>query len=131
MVKNESHIDLVNVNNILEKSYEREIIHDIYRKEFFQWMEENGFDYNTFRRMFECKRISSIEQNKFNIALRKAKESIRIDLIDSVLYLEESFVKIKKILSFLDDDTKSILKNELSKKYKIEIEKSELWKFLE
>lgn len=131
MIKSENKIELVNINKIIDKSDEKEIIYEIYRREFYKWMENHGFTQNNLRRMFESKRISSIEQNRFNSALKSAKQNIHIEIVDSLLYLEESFVKIKKIVSFLDDDTKSILKHELSAKYKIKIEKNELWKFLD
>jgi len=130
MSYHEERIELVNINQIINRSEEKEIIDDIYRKEFFDWMAANGFDHNTLRRLFESKRISASEQIRFNNALRNVKEDIFVNIYESILYLDESFIKIKKILSFLDDDTKYVLKTELSKKYKIQLDKNELWKIL-
>jgi len=52
-----------------------------------------------------------------------------MDLSDSVLFLEE-FTRIKKILYFLDGESKWIIKNELSEKNNIELETNEVYKIL-
>ena len=48
-----------------------------------------------------------------------------------VLYFENNINKLKKILSVLDEETKHILKYELSSKFKIKIDKNMLYKILE
>jgi hypothetical protein len=45
--------------------------------------------------------------------------------------LEDSLNKFKKIIAYLDNDTKEILKKELAKKYRIKIESNNLYKILE
>jgi hypothetical protein len=126
----EEKIEFVNINQLINRSEENEIIDEINRNEFFKLMSEHGFDHNTLRRLFENKRISANEQINFNNALRMAKQKIFINIYESIIYLDECFIKIKKILSFLDGDTKYILKKELSDKYKIQLNKNELWKIL-
>jgi hypothetical protein len=124
-------IESISRDNFFDKTKENEMINDISRAEFMAWMEENGYDANRLRKLFEEKRISSVEQSKFNYLLKKTKKELKISIVDCVLYLDELMDKIKKIVSCLDEDTKYMLKSELAKKYKINLKNNYLYKFME
>jgi len=123
-------IDLVNENNILNKTDEKKILNEISKAEFFREMEKEGFDIETLRDFFDSKKISGLEQQKFNNALQNIKERSRIKISDTILYMEEHFIKIKKILSLLDSNTKFIVKKELSEKWKIDIDCNNLFEIM-
>lgn len=107
-----------------EKTNEQELLDDIQKNEFFNWMSKNGYSFEDIKEILDGKRISAGEQSRFNIALRRAKEEINISLTESIVFLEESFVKFKKILSILDGETRFALKKELSENYKIKLDRS-------
>jgi len=119
-------VKLVNLDNITNKSDERELFDNISRGEFFNWLSDHGYDRANLKLLFENKRVNSSEQNRFNAVLKRAKVEIEINISDSVLYLEDSFVKLKKILTLLDEDVRYILKCELEEKYKIKSETAHL-----
>ena len=110
---------------------ESDIINNISKQNFLEWMQMNGFTEDQLKHFFQEKRISSIDQNRFNVILRKAKEETGISLIDAVLFLENVNNKQKKILSVLDEETRHILKHELAAKFRIKIERNMLYKIME
>jgi hypothetical protein len=109
-----------------EKLNEQELINEISKNEFFDWMTLNGYNFNKIKNVLDNKKISTTEQYKFNEILRKAKKEVKISLIESIVFLEESFIKFKKIIDVLDNETKFELKKELSEKYHIKMDKSNL-----
>jgi len=121
----------VSKENNFGRTKENELLNEISKEQFFKWMENHGYTHIRLRKLFEEKRISSVEQSKFNHILKKAKKELKTSLIDCVLYLDELIDKIKKIISCMDEDTKQILKTELAKKYKIKIKTNYLHIFLE
>jgi hypothetical protein len=120
-----------NKEDLFDGNEETDIINIISKQNFMNWLEINGFSEKQIKQFFQEKRISSIEQNRFNILLRKAKKETGISIVEIVLYLENSVVKLKKIISILDEDTFHILKHELASKFKIKIDKNMLYKILE
>jgi len=112
------------------KSNEKEIIDNIDKVLFFKWMDSCGFDKDRLCDIFDSRKISGHEQDKFNQALRNAKDKVNISLINSVLYLEEYAVQLNKLLSILDNETMFVLKKELSEKYKIELDINSLSEIL-
>lgn len=122
--------DLVSENNILNRTDEKKILNDISKDEFFREMKKEGFDIETLRDFFDAKKISGAEQQRFNQALQNIKERSYIKISDAILYIEEHFIKIKKILSLLDSNTKFIVKKELSEKWKIEIDCNNLFEIM-
>jgi hypothetical protein len=120
-----------NKEELFDGNEENDIINNISKQNFMNWLEENGFSEKQLKQFFQEKRISSIEQNRFNIILRKAKKEIGVSISEIVIYLENSVFRLKKILSVLDEDTFHILKHELASKFKIKIDKNMLYKILE
>lgn len=125
-MKEKDKVQLVNLDNINGRSEEKELFESISRKEYFDWMSKHGYDREGLKKLFENKRVNSSEQSRFNAILKRAKKEIDIGISDSVIYLEEKYVKMKKILTLLDEDVKFILKCELEENFKIETEKTHL-----
>lgn len=117
-------IVMVKPEKVIQRTSENELFDDISRQEYFKWMEKQGFSYENLMKLFENKRISSIEQNRFNSILKRAKYEINVDIYESILYLEEQFVKMKKILNLLDDELRYLLRTEMEEKYKIKTDKT-------
>ncbi|HON83001.1 MAG TPA: hypothetical protein PLI22_02555 [Caldisericia bacterium] len=117
-------IVMVKPEKVIQRTNENELFDDISRQEYFKWMENQGFSYENLMKLFENKRISSIEQNRFNSILKRAKYEINVDIYESILYLEEQFVKMKKILNLLDDELRYLLRTEMEEKYKIKTDKT-------
>lgn len=116
---------------IVNKTNESELVKGIMESEFFVWMNDNGYDYNSMKELFEARKISATEQSEFNDTLRRAKEEINVNIMDMIICFEENFVKFKKILDIIDSDTKYELKKELSKKHYIKLEETNLNQILE
>lgn len=117
-------IVMVKPEKVIHRTNENELFDDISRQEYFKWMENQGFSYENLMKLFENKRISSIEQNRFNSILKRAKSEINVDIYESILYLEEQFVKMKKVLNLLDDELRYLLRTEMEEKYKIKTDKT-------
>jgi len=113
-----------------DKVNEQELINEIQKNEFFNWMSKNGYSFEDIKDILDGKRVSAGEQSRFNMTLRRAKKEINISLTEAIVFLEESFVKFKKILTLLDGETRFELKNELSSNYKIKLDKSSLSQIL-
>jgi len=113
-----------------DKTNEQELIDEIQKNEFFNWMADNGYTFEQIKEILDGKRVSAGEQSRFNMTLRQAKKEINVSLTESLIFLEEYFVKFKKILNLLDGETRFELKKELSENYKIKIDKSSLSQIL-
>ena len=109
---------MVKPEKVIQRTNENELFDDISRQEYFKWMENQGFSYENLMKLFENKR------NRFNSILKRAKSEINVDIYESILYLEEQFVKMKKILNLLDDELRYLLRTELEEKYKIKTDKT-------
>ena len=120
-----------NREDLFAGNEENDIINIISKQKFFLWLDNNGFNEIEIKLFFKEKRISSTEQNRFNIILRKSKKETGVSIIEMVLYFENNINKLKKIISVLDEETKHILKHELANKFKIKIDKNMLYKILE
>lgn len=129
MAKNEIIVKdgMFNINN---RTNEKELVSDILKREFFDWMEQNGYDLDRLKFIFNGKKLSSSEQSRFNIIIRKSRQEINISLTEIILFFEESFNRFKKILSVFDGETKFELKKELSKKFHIKLEETNLQEIL-
>ena len=114
-----------------DKTNEQELIDEIQKSEFFNWMEKNGYTFLYIKEILDSKKISAVEQSQFNLTLRKVKKEINISLTEAIVFLEESFAKFKKILLLLDGETKFELKKELSENFKIKLDKNNLSQILE
>ena len=118
-------------SKISEKTNESELVNDILKKEFLNWMEDNGYTFEYLKEIFDGKKMSAFEQSKFNDIIRKAKIDVNISFVDIIILFEESFNKFKKILSIFDEETNYELKKELSKKYYIRLDETNLKQILE
>jgi len=123
-------IELTCYDKIADKANENELIDNIMKREFFEWLDKKGYDFNFLKNVFDGKKASLIEQNRFNIILRNAKQDLNLDICKMVVYFEEDFTKLRKILAILDGETKFIIKKELSSIYKIAIEENNLKQIL-
>lgn len=113
-----------------ENLNEQELINDISKNEFFKWMSTCGYGFNEIKEILDGKKLSAGEQSRFNSILRKAKVEIKVNLTDSIVFLEESFTKFKKIIAILDGETRFELKKELSENFKIKIDETSLSQIL-
>lgn len=118
-------------DELFDGTEENGIINSIAKQNFMDWLDKNGFGSLQLKHFFQEKRISSIEQNRFNFILRKAKEETGMTITEMVLSLENSVVKLKKVISILDEETYHILKHELADRFKIKIDKNMLYKLWE
>lgn len=114
-----------------ENLNEQELINDISKNEFFKWMNNCGYGFNEIKEILDGKKLSAGEQSRFNSILRKAKVEIKVNLTDSIVFLEESFTKFKKIIAILDGETRFELKKELSENFKIKIDENSLSQILD
>ena len=121
----------VNKDSMFDKSKENEIIEDISKEQFFDWVHMAGLDEKSLSLALEDKIIEAEKQCKFNIIIRKAKEEMDIPIIDCILYLDGYLNKTKKLLAYLDGDTMNMLKEELAEKHHIKIDRNELYKLLQ
>jgi len=113
-----------------EKTNEQELIDEIQKNEFFKWMNKNNYSFENIKEILDGKRISAGEQNRFNTTLRKAKQELKMNLTEIIIFLEESFTKFKKIITILDGETRFELKKELSENFKVKIDKNNLSQIL-
>ena len=93
-------------------------------------MENNGYSFEEIKEILDGKKVSAGEQSRFNMTLRLAKKETNVSLTEAIVFLEEYFVKFKKIINLLDGETRFELKKELSENYKIKIDKSSLSQIL-
>jgi len=120
-----------NTNEMVHREAETEIIKEIQKTTFFNFMESEGFSFDYLETFFENRGICSKEQSKFNIALRKSKSTCKLDIVDGVVFLEEFFTKFRKIISLLDGQTKGCIKKELSNRHGLKIDKNYLYKIIQ
>lgn len=123
-------IKIFEQSKMLNKTNESDLIDNITKKEFFNWMNNNGYSFDYLKEIFECKKISAYEQSKFNETIKRAKTEINIGFIDIVLLFEENFNKFNKILLMFDGETKYELKKELSKKYFVKLDENNIKQIL-
>lgn len=114
-------LDISKPEDILIEKIQKEIFWDI--------LETHGFDYEKLKVIFESEIYTNETQNNLNLLLREMKTTDGILLSDSVIFLEE-FTRIKKILVFLDGESKYMIKTELSDRHNIEIETNNLSKMI-
>jgi hypothetical protein len=123
-------INLINKEVLIDKHDETVLLEEISKKRLFEILSTLGYDFDYLIKLFEEKSLSAAEQSKFNIMIRKIQKEYNINIIDIILYFEETFVKFKKILSIFDCETKNILKNELSIKHNIKVDQNNLIQIL-
>ena len=116
--------------SLVEKTNESKIFNNLDKDSVFKSLEKYGFSQSELDKIFFAESYTSSEQHELNQTFRILVKTEGIHLMDIVLYLEQEYGVLKKILSFLDGDSKSLLKNQMSKKYGFEIEENKLYKIL-
>lgn len=116
--------------SLIEKANESKIFDKIDKSMVFKSFKKYGFGKSELDRIFFAERYTTEEQHELNQVFRILTKTEQISLIDMVLFLEEDYDKLKKIVSFMDADTKHLLKNQMSKKHGIKIEENTLYKIL-
>lgn len=111
--------DIVNI--VDSSKYDDIIINKINNDLILKILKLNGISYENLITIFDGNVYTVSVQNKLNSILRNIKYEYNILLYEMILYFE-NFTDIRKILKFLDDENKWIIKNEMSKKYRIELE---------
>jgi hypothetical protein len=124
-------ITVIDKEKVSGKINENEVVNEILKKEFFNWMSENGYGYSQIKEIFDGKRLSANEQNRFNSVIRQAKTEAKISITESIIFLEETYTKFKKIISVFDNETKFELKKELSSNFHIKLDENNLSQILE
>jgi len=118
--KNEIHNFEINENNLNN---------EIDSHKFFSILEtQYGYSYTTISKYIDGCVYTFHEQQQFNITIRNMKDDYGVLISDTILFLEETMT-LQAILKFIDDETKACLKNELSEKYFIKIEKNKLFDY--
>ena len=89
---------------------------EIDRRFFYQYLTENNID---LEKMFLTgKSCDKNQKQHFNNVLRKIKSLHSVNIYEIVGFIEQDFADTHVILNMLDDKNWSIIKKELSKKYK-------------
>jgi hypothetical protein len=115
---------------LINSSSEDNYLDMIDRKRFYEKLLKNKINGNPVSDLFKKKEISSIEKEKFNALLKKLKKLYDINIFETLLYFEQDYSDMMKLISLLDATTKQILKEELSKKYHKKLLKTKLDRFL-
>jgi uncharacterized FlgJ-related protein len=104
-------IELINNDNLLRKSYDLDLMKEMFKSQFYKFMADQEFDLTT---LLYIKRFNREEIGKFNDLLRKAKTHLKCDIYWFVLFMEQDFMSVKSLMLLLDDRTKEIMTAELS-----------------
>ena len=86
-----------------------------------------GYSEDKLRTIFGGQKCSTKEQCEFNWALKSMKRDHNILLRDLFLYFD-TFTSTDKVLTFVDDDTLAVIKNELAGLYNRKLVRNDLWK---
>jgi hypothetical protein len=123
MIENEK----IRLEYLINSSSENEYVFQIDRKSFYEDVRKYDFDLIKF---FKLKVVTDSDRERFNILLRKLKENNRINIFESIIFIEQDFSDIKGLAELLDEEIKQVLKEELSKSYHIKLPKNKLLNFL-
>jgi hypothetical protein len=96
---------------------------------FFILEKDFNYSYKTISRLIQGSCYTPNEQHEFNITLRRLKMLYNIDIMDSILYLEDT-IMLSNILKFIDDETEWMLKEELSAKFCIDVDVKTIFDFM-
>ena len=127
MAKNEIKLPTKSKNELEDENL---IIDNIIQKKFFDYLKFYEYDESKLKELFERKILPN-EQIEFNETLRLAKIKLDLSFTEIILFLEDYYLKAKKLLTVLDEESILMLKKELSKKYGIIIENNNLGQILQ
>ena len=119
------NLDCLKVTN--EDKFQNEID----KKTFYSILSELKID---LKEIFpEFNQINKTKKQDFNFLLLKLKSDYKLPIIEALSHIEEDFVNVNHLVSFLDGETLFLLKTELSEKFKIKTEnvKNKLKDFLD
>ena len=122
-------MDMISKEVLSVSKSEETIIDNIEKEKFYKLLSKYGYPYDKLQVIFESEIYTNDTQHSLNIILRKIKKVHGIDMSDGIIFLEE-FTRIKRILFFMDGESKWIIKNELAEKYNIDFDTNELYKML-
>ena len=105
---------------------ESHISEKIDQRTFFNIMNNNGYSTDVLSTLFDEIDFQEIDIYQFNCVLRRINKINKVPVFDMLLYFEKYFAELKKVVSILDDRTKSILKSEATKKFHIKIQECSL-----
>ena len=126
-MKPRTDISLNTMQTINGKRTEFEILNKMHEKIFTKVVLDSGLH---LEYIFVKTKLCIQDRHRFNLLLRKLKKHHGIHLYESILFMENYYVKFKKILSILDDENNCDLKKELSKKHNIVMMTNKLHNFL-
>jgi len=109
-----------------DRNIENKFLNGINKKTFFDAVEKENIN---LANILLNKNRPIREYHKFNLFLRKLNRH-GLTIYECIMYMEEEYVKFKKILSMLDAENIFRLKDELSKKFKIKILRTKLKRFI-
>lgn len=115
----------INLDHIINKNVESNIINDMENSEIENYMKSKGFDISVY--LLKNNLIQSIDILKFNLFLRNIKDDLKINIVDTLVYFENNYISIEKILYLIDNETKCSLRKELTNKYNKKVVKNKLF----
>ena len=119
------NLDCLKITN--EDKFQNEID----KKTFYSILGELKID---LKEIFpEFNQINKTKKQDFNFLLLKLKSDYKLPIIEALSHIEEDFVNVNHLVSFLDGETLFLLKTELAEKFKIKTEtvKNKLKDFLD
>jgi len=118
------NLDCLKITN--EDKFQNEID----KKTFYSILSELKID---LKEIFpEFNQFNKTKKQDFNFLLLKLKSDYNLPIIEALSHIEEDFVNVNHLVSFLDGETLFLLKTELAEKFKIKTEnvKNKLKDFL-
>jgi len=119
------NLDCLKITN--EDKFQNEID----KKTFYSILSELKID---LKEIFpEFNQFNKTKKQDFNFLLLKLKSDYNFPIIEALSHIEEDFVNVNHLVSFLDGETLFLLKTELAEKFKIKTEtvKNKLKDFLD
>jgi len=119
------NLDCLKITN--EDKFQNEID----KKTFYSILSELKID---LKKIFpEFNQFNKTKKQDFNFLLLKLKSDYNLPIIEALSHIEEDFVNVNHLVSFLDGETLFLLKTELAEKFKIKTEtvKNKLKDFLD
>lgn len=108
---------IINKEFFQNQSYEGDIIKNISKKDFYDTLRKKGFEPES---LLCIKKFTFAITAKLNKALRKAHKSMRMNMFDMILLLDEDFVSMDTLIGILDGRNKQIIRNECMKTFHID-----------
>jgi len=127
-MKKRIDISLNDRQSLLGRRVENDILNKMHKDIFIDFVKECEI---RLEYLFTKTKLCVQDYHNFNLFLRKLKEKYGVNIYETMLFMEDYYVKFKKILSMLDADNAFELKKEMSKKYNIKILTTTLPDFLE